>query len=426
MLFPALQELFARGLMPSDFRVIGTGRHSPGSDEEFREQIRDALGDEAADAGEWDELARRISFVVSEDDDMADLADAVQAAEREIGADGGRLIYLSVPPATVAGIAGTLDACGLLEDAALVVEKPFGEDLESARALNRELHELLDEDAIYRIDHFLGDEGVLGLIAMRTASPLLEAVWDREHVSYVQVDVPEEIDIEGRGSFYEDAGAFRDMIVNHLLQLVAVVAMRKPDGEGLDGLPAARSEALAAIEPLSPSRTVFGQYGGYRDEDDVEPDSETETLVALTTTVDDDRWRGVPFHLRTGKAMTLGAKTVTVGLDGTELRFDLGKDPRTAIALPTKAPGPGFETREMPLESEEDGKGALAAYARLLLDAMRGDHSLFADAGQVERLWEICDPILREPPAPLPYARGSWGPDPAVRLAAPEGWRLKR
>jgi glucose-6-phosphate 1-dehydrogenase len=426
MLFPALLELFERDLMPSDFRLIGTGRHSPGSDEEFRKRIRDELGDDAKNAADWDGFARRIGFVVSEDDDMTELAAVVRAAEEEIGAEGERLIYLSVPPATVADLARTLDSSGLLEGASIVVEKPFGEDLESARDLNRELHEVMDEEAIFRIDHFLGDEGVLGLIAMRAAGSPLDAIWNREHVTYVQVDVPEEIDIEGRGSFYEDAGAFRDMIVNHLLQVAGVVAMPEPEGDGLEGLPAARTAALAAIEPLSPERTVFGQYEGYRDEDDVDPESDTETLAALTLTVDDDRWRGVPFHLRTGKAMALRAKTVTVGLGGTEIRFDLGEEPQTEIALPAKVPGPGFEVREVALRTDEDADGALAAYARLLLDAMRGDHSLFAGADQVERLWEICDPILRDPPEPLPYARGSWGPEPAVRLADPPGWRLER
>jgi glucose-6-phosphate 1-dehydrogenase len=447
MLFPALLDLYRRQLMPSEFRVVGSGRHSPGSDEEFREQVREALADAAGDGGsELDEFLAKLSFTTSDADDGSDLAAAVNAAEEEIGAEGDRLLYLSVPPEAMEAMAGMLAESGLAEGASLVIEKPFGNDLASARDLNRALHEVFGEAAIYRIDHFLGKEAVQNLLALRFFNDLLEPLWNRERIAYVQIDIPEEIDIEGRGSFYEETGAFRDMVVNHLLQTLGVVAMEPPPRLDAAGLHAERSRVLAAVRPLDPAAVVFGQYEGYRDEEDVEDDSRTETFAALRVELDNERWRGVPFYLRTGKALAEDRRLVTVGLATApgsappereeeapparpnELVFDLSEEATVEIDLRVKAPGPGFSLAAAPARldvvaalADEHG---LEAYARLLLGAMREDRGFFSSAEQVERLWEICQPVLDDPPTPRPYALGSWGPEEAIDLAAAPGWRL--
>jgi glucose-6-phosphate 1-dehydrogenase len=447
MLFPGLLHLQRAGLMPEDFRVIGSGRHSPGSDDEFREQIREALGDAAEEAGdEWEEFAERLSFVASDADDGADLAAAVKSAEEEIGAEGERLLYLSVPAGAMEPMVAMLGASGLAESARLVIEKPFGHDAESARKLNAALHEVLAEEAIFRIDHFLGKEAAQNLLALRFANGLFEPIWNRDHIAYVQIDVPEELDVEGRGSFYEETGAFRDMVVNHLLQLLGLVAIEPPAALETEPLHAERTKLFAALRPLDPGRVVFGQYEGYREEDDVEDDSTVETFAALEARVDNWRWRGVPFYLRTGKALAATRRTVTIGLVGappglvpeadddggdgrpSEIVFELSEDPTARIDVRAKLPGPVLETSpasfRLDVEREIDGGEGLEAYARLLHDVMLGDRTLFSRAEQLERLWEACQPVLDAPPRTHPYERGSWGPQEALDLPGEPGWRL--
>lgn len=447
MLFPALFQLFQRDLMPEDFRIIGSGRHSPGSDEEFRDQMREAMDDEVSeDEDAWGDFIKRLSFVVSSADDGEELAKAVDDAEDEINASGTRLVYLSVPPDAMDSMVDMLQSTGLSDGASLVTEKPFGHDPESAGKLNETLHRALEEDSIYRIDHFLGKEAVLNLLALRLSSGIFEPLWNSDHVAYVQIDIPEDIDIEGRGSFYEETGAFRDMVVNHLLQVLAVVAMEPPAKIGTDEVHAARSAVLEAVEPLDPDRVVFGQYEGYRDEDDVDPDSKRDTFAALEVRVGNERWSGVPFYLRTGKALAADRRSVTLGLrasadsagdvDGggddadrpTEITFELADDPTGEINVRAKVPGPGFAVApaafRLDVAKDQDGSPPLDAYARLLHDAMIGDHMLFSTAEQVERLWEICAPVLDAEPTPLPYDKGSWGPDEALELPAAPGWRL--
>jgi glucose-6-phosphate 1-dehydrogenase len=237
-LFPGFFHLFREGLMPEDFRIIGSGRHSPGTDEDFRDRIHSAL--EEHGRGEldehWEEFAGRLSFVTSSADDGADLARAVEHAEQEIGAEGERLVYLSVPPGAMQSMVQMLGETGIADNCSLVVEKPFGHDLESARELNAALHDVLDEESIYRIDHFLGKEAAQNILALRFANGIFEPIWNRDHISYVQIDVPEELDIQGRAGFYEQTGAFRDMVVTHLLQILGIVALEPPsrvDAEAL-------------------------------------------------------------------------------------------------------------------------------------------------------------------------------------------------
>ncbi|MDO9407403.1 glucose-6-phosphate dehydrogenase [Patulibacter sp.] len=479
-LYPGFFHLMLAGLMPEDFRIIGSGRHSPGSDDEFRDKIHSALeefGRKELTDERWKEFSERISFVVSSADDGEDLAEAVKAAEEEIDAQGERLVYLSVPPSAMGDMVGMLGKTGIAKDAALVIEKPFGHDVQSAKDLNAALHETLDEDQIYRIDHFLGKEAAQNILAFRFANGLFEPIWNRDRIAYVQIDVPEKLTIEGRASFYEGTGAFRDMIVTHLLQLLGFVALEPPVALTADALHAERTKLFQALRPLDPDRVVLGQYEGYRDEEDVADDSDVETFVALEAHVDNWRWQGVPFYLRTGKALAEGRRTVTVGFreppmrmfplygdageddgfpggdaaDGTatddggrggvdrqhrarpnEVVFELSEEPTVSIELLAKVPGPTMELAGAALRLDIDqdfyGQHGLEAYERLLHDVMKGDHTLFTKAEEIERLWEVCAPALdaagEEGRSPLPYAKGSWGPDEAIELPRPRGWRL--
>ncbi|MGX6448063.1 glucose-6-phosphate dehydrogenase [Patulibacter sp. S7RM1-6] len=454
-LYPGFFKLMRAGLMPRDFRIIGSGRHSPGSDDEFRERIRGALeefGPKDLDDEAWRTFAARLSFVPSSADDGEDLARAVRAAEEELDGDvGPRLVYLSVPPAAMKPMVGMLGGTGIADGAALVVEKPFGVDVPTAKELNAALHEVVGEEQIFRIDHFLGKEAAQNILAFRFANGLFEPVWNRNHIAYVQIDVPETLTIEGRASFYEATGAFRDMIVTHLLQLLGFVALEPPVHLDARGLHAERMKLFEALRPLDPERAVLGQYEGYRGEEGVADDSDVETFVALEVRVDTWRWAGVPFFLRTGKALAAGRRTVTVGfrepprrmfglhggctVEGepiathpNEIVFELADDPTVTVDLLAKVPGPTLElgpaALELDVRSAFSGNDALEAYERLLHDVMLGDHTLFTRAEEIERLWEVCQPVLDDPPAPEPYARGSWGPERALGLPGPRGWRL--
>ncbi len=446
-LYPGFYCLYCEGMMPEDFRIIGSGRHSPGSDEVFREHVREALGRHGRCRldSNWDAFAQKLSFVASDASDGAELARAVQAAEREIGATGERLVYLSVPPGAMQPMVRMLGDTGIAEHCSLVVEKPFGHDLQSAKELNAALHAVLDEQSIYRIDHVLGKEAAQNILALRFANGLLEPIWTRDHVSYVQIDVPEAIDIQGRAAFYEQTGAFRDMVVTHLLQILGIVALEPPSRITADALHIERSKVFEALAPIEPARVVFGQYEGYRDEDGVPPRSNCETFAALEVRVDSWRWSGVPFYLRTGKAMAEGRRTVTLGMTEAPLRifphegppyscrpselvFELSDDPKVSFELQAKIPGQklalGKAALTLDMEQAFDGSSGLEAYERLLYDVMMKDHLLFTRSEQIERLWEVSTPVLERPPAPLPYAKGSWGPQPALDLPVHPGWRL--
>ncbi|MFL5859662.1 MAG: glucose-6-phosphate dehydrogenase [Solirubrobacteraceae bacterium] len=446
-LFPGFFHLFREGLMPEDFRIIGSGRHSAGSDDAFREHVKEALGQFGrAELDEhWDEFAPRVSFVASTAEDGAELARAVADAEQEVAAEGERLVYLSVPPGAMRDMVRMLGQTGIADHCSLVVEKPFGHDEESARELNATLHDVLDEESIYRIDHFLGKEAAQNILALRFANGMFEPVWNRDHVAYVQIDVPEALDIQGRAGFYEQTGAFRDMVVTHLLQILGIVALEPPSRIDADALHVERSKLFDAIRPLDRDRVVFGQYDGYRGEDGVANDSQVETFAALEVWVDTWRWSGVPFYLRTGKALADGRRTVTIGFSNAPLRlfpdhtpencmrpselvFELSDDPKVRVEVQTKVPGPvldlGRAALTLDVEEAFDGADALEAYERLLHDVMLRERLLFTRAEQIERLWEVCAPVIDNPPKIQPYEPGSWGPDGAIKLCAPPGWRL--
>jgi glucose-6-phosphate 1-dehydrogenase len=304
---------------------------------------------------------------------------------------------------------------------------------------------VLPEDSIYRIDHFLGKEAAQNILALRFANGMLEPIWNRDHISYVQIDVPESIDIQGRAGFYEETGAFRDMIVTHLLQILGIVALEAPARIDAESLHLERTKLFQSVRPLDPDRVVLGQYEGYRDEDDVADDSTTETFAALEVRVDSWRWSGVPFYLRTGKALAAERRTVTLGFTEAPLRifpeedptqavrpseivFELSDDPMVRIELQAKVPGPKFglgkAALKLDVEAAFDGSDGLEAYERLLHDVMQRDRLLFTRSEQIERLWEVCAPVLDDPPPVQLYPKGSWGPKPAIELPGPPGWRL--
>ncbi|WP_457185715.1 glucose-6-phosphate dehydrogenase [Nocardioides sp. P5_E3] len=441
-LFPGLYRLAAAGRLPEDYAVIGSGRHSPGSDDDFRDEVREGLRESVDDLDE--DVARvlldRVSFRTSDADDGADLAARVREVEEGLGDDVRRVVYLSVPPTAMSGMVGMLGREGLAERARLVIEKPFGLDLQSFEELDRDVHEVFKEEQVFRIDHFLGKEAVQNLLALRFANALFEPAWDRRSIASVQVDVPETLAMEGRGSFYESTGALRDMVSTHLFQILGAVALEDPGEWSADAVRRARAAVFADVRPLDPARVVLGQYDGYRDEEDVDEDSDVETFVALEAWVDNDRWRDVPFLLRTGKAMAETRRTVTLrfrapdstvfggdGLRRDELVLELTDEARIHVDLLGKRPGPEMElapaTMRLDLGEELPDDEPLEAYERLLLDVLAGDHTLFAHADETRRLWEVCQPVLDDRPAPLPYDQESWGPAEALDL--PEGgWRL--
>lgn len=451
-LFPGLYRLAAAGRLPTHFAVIGSGRRSPGTDEEFRGHVRAAL---AEFVGEVDEaiaepLLDRIRFVASTADDGTELARAVETAEDRLLEDAQcllgdvrRLFYLSVPPGAVKGMVGMLDREDLVSRSRLVAEKPFGTDLATARDLQAVLGSAFADDQVFRIDHFLGKEAVQNILALRFANGLFEPAWNRHTIESVQIDVPEKLTVEGRGSFYEGTGCLRDMVTTHLTQLLGFVALEDPHAFRASAIRAAKAATFSALRPIDPERVVFGQYDGYRDEPDVADDSTVETFVAAELWIDNDRWRDVPFYLRTGKALADGRRTITVRFrdprhrwlkpahggtpEPNELVIELADQPRIAIDVRAKRPGPDMALVEgvfrLDLVCDVPDADPLEAYERLLLDVMRGDRTLFISSEEVDRLWEIFQPVLDRRPPTETYEPGSWGP--ATALALPiGGWRL--
>lgn len=465
-LFPGLFRLFQAGLLPRDFRIIGSGRHAPESGEAFRGRLGEAVREfagEVFDGRRWAEFAAHIGFVASSTDDGEELAAAVRDARREVGERGRLLVYLSVPPSIAEPMVGMLGETGIADDASLVMEKPFGTDLASARSLDAAIAAIVPEERVFRIDHFLGLEAVRTLLALRFGNGIFESFWNRDHIASVIIDVPEDLGLEGRAGFMESTGTFRDMVTTHLCQVLGVVAIEPPARLAADALRAEKLRVFRALRPFDPAETVFGQFEGYRAEEGVAADSTVETFVALTAWVDNWRWRGVPFLLRTGKALGGSERLLTVsfrepplalfgeaagaapgGAAGqasregagrepgperpAELSLELSDQPVARLRLGVKRPGAELRLGRGDLtfraaEGFADDE-PLEAYQKLLLDALRGDQTLFTGAAEIERLWEVCEPVLREPPDPLPYARGSWGPEAAQRLAGRRGWAV--
>jgi glucose-6-phosphate 1-dehydrogenase len=443
-LFPGLFHLWQLGLMPEKFRIIGSSRASVATSEAIRDMVLEAV---RAFRGEvepaaWREFADRLQFVAVSEDEGGDFAQAIRAAAKELGPDAQTLFYLAIPPSATESAIRMLGKFRMADGAKVVLEKPFGTNLPSARRLNAALHEVFDERQIYRIDHFLGKEAVQNILALRFANGLFEPVWNHQHVCYVQVDVPEELDIQGRADFMEGTGTFRDMISTHLFQLLGFVALEPPSRLDADSLHHELVKVFRSIRPLDRDRVVFGQYDGYRDEAGVDDTSVVETFVAMEIHIDDWRWVGVPFYLRTGKALAESRRTITLGfrepplkmfpgdVDETcnELVLELTDDPRIFFDVRAKVPGPEIELGRgrMRLDLMEAFPAAqpLEAYERLLLDVMRGDSTWFTNTQEVELIWDVCDPLLRDPPKPRTYPRRSWGPAEALLIPGERGWRL--
>jgi len=444
-LLPGLFHLAQAGLLP-ECRILGTSLDEL-DDDGFRAFARDAL-DEFAHHGVpdalWADFASRLSFL-SQSAGPDSLAKAVGELEDELGGDVRRLHYLSIPPAAAPEVLELLGTAGLAERARIIMEKPFGTNLATAVELNRRLHGTFDEQQIFRIDHFLGKEAALNILAFRFANGLFEPIWNRQHIAHVQIDVPETLSIGQRIGFYEKTGAYRDMVVNHLFHVLAFTAMEPPTTLEPQAIGEEKNKVFRSLRPIEPSQVVRGQYGGYLDEPGVAPHSETETFIALRCEIDNWRWAGVPFYLRTGKRMAEGARVISiafreppksmfpagsgVGAHGPDhLTFDLADASKLSLSFYGKRPGKGMTLDKQSLQFalHETGRTAdlLEAYERLIYDAMCGDHTLFTSAQDVEKLWERSKPLLENPPPVRPYAPGSWGPNAIHQLIAPDAWRL--
>ncbi len=444
-LLPGLTHLSLSALTP-DIRVVATSLEDL-TTEDFREFAHQAVTEFSTrklDEAQWDTFANRLQYVPQSAGPDA-LATAVGSAEAELGVDVRRLHYLSVPPSAALAVVTMLDDAKLVERSRVVMEKPFGTDLESAIALNAEVHTVFDETQIFRIDHFLGKEAAQNILAFRFANGLFEPIWNRNFIDHIQIDIPETLGLDRRAGFYESTGAYKDMVVTHLFQVMAFVAMEPPTALEPRAISEEKNKVFRSLLPLDPRHVVRGQYSGYRDEDGVSPESDTETFIALRARIDNWRWAGVPMYLRTGKRMAEGQRIISiafkeapksmfpagsgVGTQGPDhLTFDLADETKVSLSFYGKRPGPGMRLDKLSMQfstHDTDRAGdVLEAYERLILDAMRGDHTLFTTAEGIESLWERSIPLLEDPPPVKPYAPGSWGPNAIHQLIAPHAWRL--
>ncbi len=445
-LLPGLFHLVQAGFIPG-CRIVGLSLDDIDVDG-FRANARDALNQfstRPVSEPEWAAFAEMLDYVpLSAGPDP--LKAAVLKAEQSFdGADTRRIHYLSVPPSAALPAVRLLAEAGLVERSRIIMEKPFGVDLASAVALNAKLHEVFSEDQIFRIDHFLGKEPAQNILAFRFANGLFEPIWNRNFIDHIQIDVPETLGLGKRVAFYESIGAYRDMVVTHLFQILGFVAMEPPTSLEPKPISEEKNKVFRSMQPIDPHHVVRGQYAGYREEEGVDPESETETLIALKCMIDNWRWAGVPFFLRTGKRMAEGQRVISiafreppksmfpvgsgVGAQGPDhLTFDLADASKMSLSFYGKRPGPGMRLDKLSLQFAMGDTGligdVLEAYERLILDAMRGDHTLFTTAEGIERLWEVSSPLLEAPPPVRLYSPGSWGPKSIHQLVAPHAWRL--
>jgi glucose-6-phosphate 1-dehydrogenase len=456
-LIPALYDLAYDGLLPERCAIVGSGA-SRLDDAQFRERARGAVQEfsrHRLDQGRWDAFARGLSYVSAPLDDpgaFGAVRDRLLDLDAQLGAGDRRLFYCGTPPSAVPAIVSRIGEARLEGNARIVLEKPIGHDLASAIELGRTVREVFDEPQVFRIDHYLGKEAVQNILVFRFANTMVERAWCGEAVDHVQITVAESAGVERRGRYYEQAGALRDMVQNHLLQVLAFVAMEPPDSLAPEDVRDRKAEVLDAVRPFSADEIVRGQYAagvveghevpGYRDEERVAPESTVETFVALRAWIDNPRWEGVPFFLRAGKRLPHRMTEVAIalresdrrlfdgagiaGLPAHHLALRIQPDEGISLVFRAKEPGPGMALDAVPMDFSYGSSfrtRPTEAYERLLHDAMAGDQTLFLREDAVERSWEIVAGVVDAPGTVHPYAAGTWGPRAADKLIAPRAWR---
>ena len=449
-LLPALFHLEMSGLLPEDYRIIGNSR-SRFSNEQFDQFARESIerfGRCEARGERWERFAHRLTYVshAFKRGNTEPLATAIRDANKELGGDAKHLYYLSVPPYAFPIITEALGDADLNVGAKIVYEKPFGTDHKTYGELSSLVHRYFDEEQVFRIDHFLGKEAVQNILAFRFANGMFEPVWNRQFIDHVEIDVPETLGLEHRADFYEKTGALRDMLVTHLFQVLSFVAMEPPHSMQPEPLADEMAKVFESIRPLDTDDVVRGQYRGYRDEEGVDPESTTETFVAAQVYIDNWRWAGVPFLLRTGKRLKRSHQTITLAFNEPprhmfkedesvwfkrdHLTFRLGEAAGVSVTFLAKKPGPEIELGPARMDftygTSEFGEELMGAYEHLIHDALLGERTLFTRGDGVERTWEVVQGVLDNPPPLQSYPQGSWGPHAADELIAPRAWHVTR
>ena len=428
-IFPALHAMVRRGHL--DVPILGMARAGSSLDE-LRARAKASIEEKGPlDPAAFAKLSSLLRYIGGNYEDAATF-DALRAA---LGGATRPAFYFAIPPSMFAPVAAGLAAADVVDRARVIVEKPFGRDVASAEALNRTLHEHFSEPAIFRIDHYLGKEPVQNLLYYRFANSFLEPIWNRNYIARVQVTMAEAFGVQGRGKFYEEAGAIRDVVQNHMLQIVSLLAMEAPGGRGTEPVRDETAQAFRSMRPLEPADVVRGQFAGYRDEAGVAPDSPVETFAAIRLHIDSWRWAGVPFYIRAGKHLPVTATEVLVELKRppvslfadcdaarpNHFRFRLSPEVVLSLGARSKTPGDAMRGEDVDLMAYHEQVDEKAPYERLLGDAMRGDQTLFAREDSVQAAWRVVEPVLG-PCTPLHiYERGSWGPAAADALMTSGG-----